>query len=112
MIDDFKYGCFRVDGKEFLGDLMMIQDKAHFWQSRSGRELQMKELLDVLDSKPQIIVIGSGAGGLFKVPNNIIQDMYVKGIRVIVEKNTDAIKKYNELLESGKRICGLFPGSC
>ena len=27
MIDDYKYGCFWVDGKEYLGDLMIKNNK-------------------------------------------------------------------------------------
>lgn len=57
-----------------------------------------------------ILIIGSGnngQGGKGFPQNNIVQFVYnttlKKGQQVIIMKNNDAIKKYNQLVEEGKR---------
>ena len=118
MIEEYTYGCFRADGKEFLGDLMIRNGRAHYWQTLEGRKLEFKDVNKLLEEEPEVLVIGTGAGGLLKVGEEIrkyVMDWSVgnrKKIFLYVEKNTEAIKKINEAIEQGKKVCGVLAGGC
>jgi hypothetical protein len=118
MIEEYTYGCFRADGKEFLGDLMIRNCEPHYWQTLEGRKLEIKDVDKLLEEEPEVFVIGTGAGGLLKVDEEIRKHVmswsvgHNKKIFLYIEKNTDAIKRINEAMKQGKNVCALLAGGC
>jgi hypothetical protein len=118
MIDDYKYGCFWVDGKEYLGDLMIKNNKPKYWQDLEGREIKVKHISSLLSEEPEVFIIGTGAGGLLKVGDDV-KDYFNRWKMAnnrktfcYIEKNTDAIKRINDAMKNGKMVCALLAGSC
>jgi len=121
MIDDYKYGCFRADGKEFLGDLKIVNNKAKYWQDLEDRKLRFTHIKELLNENPDVFVIGTGAGGLLEVGNEIsdaLQNWAISKTSAAnrkiyhIKKNTEAIKIINQSIASGKKVCAVLAGGC
>ncbi len=118
MIEEYKYGCFKADGKEFLGDLKIKNNKAHYWQDLEDRELKTLHINDLLKEKPDVFVIGTGAGGLLRIGENIneyLNSWVLNSGRKSsyhIKKNSEAIKIINSAIERGQRVCAVLAGGC
>lgn len=121
MIDEYKYGCFHADGKEFLGDLKIVNNKARYWQDLEDRKLRFEHIKELLNENPDVFVIGTGAGGLLEVGTEIADSLQSwvinrtdpsKRKSYHIKKNTEAIKIINQAIASEKKVCAVLAGSC
>ena len=106
-IQEYKLGAFIIDGKQFLGSIKIIEDKVRYWE-KDAQTLELKDIDELLKSQPEFLVIGTGAGGLLKVPENIKQSVTSKGISLIIGKTQEVIKQFNELKTGNKKVAGIF----
>jgi len=118
MIESYKYGCFHADGKEFLGDLKIKNNKAHYWQELEDRKLRISHIKELIKEDPDFFVIGTGAGGLLQVGqdiNEFLQNWTMQrrqGQKYFIKKNTEAIKIINDAITNNKKVCALLAGGC
>ncbi len=118
MIDEYTYGCFKIQGKEFLSDVKIQSNRPRYWQDLGGRELKISHISELLKENPDVFVIGTGAGGLLKigqeVEEHILSWKLNTGMNPItfVGKNTDAIKVVNDSIRQGKVVCAVLPSGC
>ena len=107
-IQEYKLGAFIIDGKQFIGSIKIIENnKVRYWE-RETQILDLKDIDELLRSNPEYLVVGTGAGGLLKIPDNIRQAVVLKGISLVVGKTQEAIKRFNELSLSKKKVVGIF----
>jgi len=60
---------------------------------------------EIIDKKPDILIIGTGYFGLMKVPKELIEKIKSSGIKqVIVKKTGEACTEYNKLYKKNKII--------
>ena len=107
MIQEYKLGAFIIDGKQFIGSIKIINDKVRYWE-RETQILDVKDIEELLRAEPEFLVIGTGAGGLLKVPDAIRQSVNLKGISLIIGKTQEVVKRFNELKISKKKVVGIF----
>lgn len=118
MIDEYTYGCFVVDGKQFLGDLKIQNNRARYWQDLEDRDLKIAHISDLLNENPDVFVIGTGAGGLLnvsqEVEDHILSWKLNTGLNPTTHtvKNTQAIEIINNALSNGKKVCAVLPSGC
>lgn len=101
-ITAYSFGRMEINGKIYTSDLIIYPAgpiKASWWR-RQGHSLSALDIMELIDSGPEIIVVGTGASGLMK-PENDLQDLLtVKGIELIFLPTAEATTKYNELATS------------
>lgn len=97
-----------IDGRIFTSDLIIYPDKInHSWWRKEGHLLQIDDLSEVLKENPEIIIIGTGYSGVMKVDKDLITYLKSKGIEIIVEKTSEAVKIFNEVSPFKKTIACL-----
>ena len=108
MIDGYEFGEITIDGKTYHHDVIIYKDKVDdSWRRVEGHKLSLGDIATILDKKPEILVIGTGADGVMNVPAGVIASIEAKGIRVIVRKTVDACEEYNSLSPSKNVIAAL-----
>ena len=112
MIDNYKFGEFVVDGKTFKSNIELINDKVQQHRYLENHELSLDDFTSLINAKPEIIIIGTGAYGVVKPPKEIIEFIEKQGIKVIAEKTGNACKTYNELIKQGKKVAALMHNTC
>ena len=73
-IDGYSFGRMAIGGKEFKSDLIIYKDgriKENWWRAQ-GHYLFPDDITSVIDAAPEMLVIGTGAMGLMKVSEALL----------------------------------------
>jgi len=112
MIDSYTFGTFIIDGKRFDSNVKIIQDKATKCRYFENHIIELNDFVDMVDKKPEYIIIGTGESGVIRVPEEIREYIEKAGIKLIMEKTGDACDIYNSLIKKKKRVCALLHNTC
>src|SRR3989344_419923 len=104
IIDEFKFGSFRIDGRTYLSDIKIINNTIKYWSGRQKHELNLESVQDLASSSPDMVIIGTGAAGLVKVPIDVKMYFMQNRIPIIIEKTDLACKEFNKATKNGKKI--------
>ena len=105
MIDLYDFGEVFIDGKRYTSDVIIYPDRVNdSWWRKQGHQLCVDDLEDVLESRPDTIVVGTGNPGLMVVLPETEKQINSKGIKLIVQPTKEACKTYNKLSPSQKVI--------
>jgi hypothetical protein len=111
-VERYSFGRMVVDGQEHTDDLILLPDRVvPNWWREEGHRLSVKDLESVLDAQPEVLVVGTGAQGVMKVPHETRHVVKEAGIELKIAKTDDAWRTYNDL--QGKReTAGAFHLTC
>ncbi len=111
-IENYEFGKIVIDGKKYTSDLLIFENeiKSNWWR-KEGHFLHLEDLNWVLNKKPNLIIIGTGNSGVMKVPQNLIEKLNKRGIKVIDQKTQKAVKTFNEK-RNEKNIAAGFHLTC
>ena len=66
----------------------------------------------LINNNPEYIVFGTGASGIMPVPSEIKEYIQKRGIKLIIQKTTDACQTYNALIKEGKKVAAFLHNTC
>jgi hypothetical protein len=112
MIDSYKFGEFIIKGKTYKCNVELVGETVKEHRHLDNHELNLDDFTDLINAKPEIIIIGTGAYGVVKPPKEILEFIEKQGIKVIVEKTGTACKTYDSLLKQGKKVAALMHNTC
>ncbi|SFM94810.1 Mth938-like domain-containing protein [Thermodesulforhabdus norvegica] len=113
MIEDYGFGHMVINGRKYTADLKIISDRViSDWWRREGHRLHIDDITDIIDARPEVVVLGTGAFGFMKVPSEVVDFLEARGIEVVVEKTKEAVKRFNGLKEAGRLVAGAFHLTC
>ena len=99
-INDYGFGRITIDGKDFTGDVKIIKGKiVPNWWRRQGHLLQLADIADIIDAKPEVLVVGTGAAGVMRIHPEVKEHLKKKGISLRAAKSSEAVEIFNNLLE-------------
>jgi hypothetical protein len=108
MIDSYEFGRIVINGKRYDSDLIVFSDKVRSgWWRKEGHRLHVEDLKEVLEVKPEVLVVGTGYSGLMTVPPETRKYIESKGIELMVQKTTEACETFNRLVKSRKVVAAL-----
>lgn len=112
-INSYSFGKIVVDGTEYTADLIILPDRVYSsWWRKEGHSLCMEDLVEIFKDKIEIIVVGTGAYGRMKVPDEVIRELKQKGIETYIAETEKAVALFNKLTEEGKKVAGAFHLTC
>jgi len=68
------------------------------WWRDTGHLLQLKDIQDVVEAEPGILIIGTGASGLLRLADGLISNLENRGMTVYVQASASAVEKFNQLV--------------
>ena len=105
MIEEYTFGSIIIDGNQYHADVKIFPDHiVSNWWRKEGHILNQDDIEDVLESKPQIFIIGTGYSGLLKVGDTLRKHITSQGTLLIIQKTGEAWKKYNKLAPHQKVV--------
>jgi hypothetical protein len=108
MIDSYSFGSIVIDGKKYKKDLIIFPERIkENWLRSRGHLLTEKDIREVLDYRPGIFIIGTGASGLMKVDDSVREKLGSMGIDYLIKKSGDAVDEYNRVCRDKKTVCAL-----
>ena len=107
-IDSYQFGRIVINGKKYSSDVIIFPDnvKDNWWR-KTGHQLCLEDIAEVITEKPEVLVVGTGASGLMKVLPEVKEIIDAGGIKLIVEPTDKACKIYNHLCRSQKVVATL-----
>ena len=113
MIDDYSFGHISIDGTEYTSDIIIypdgrIQDS---WWRKSGHRLCVDDIVELINTNPQIIIAGTGSPGLMKPDKELEKELVDKGIEFKAVSSKEAVKVYNQLIGE-KKVGACFHLTC
>lgn len=107
-IDYYSFGRITIDGKDYSSDVIIYPDRVNSsWWRKEGHRLDIEDLKDILESKPEILIVGTGAYGTMVVPGETEEFLKRKGIKLIADNTKSACETFNSLSGSGKVVAAL-----
>ncbi|MDP2820991.1 MAG: MTH938/NDUFAF3 family protein [bacterium] len=113
MITGYDFGKISINGDDYYVDVFIDwNEKVKNWQREESHSVKEKDLKEVLDLKPDIIVIGTGESEMLRVLPEIQELIINNDIGLVVKKTLEAISFFNKSLAENKKIIGLFHLTC
>ena len=107
-IDSYQFGLIVVNGEKYTSDVIIFpQSIKGSWWRRSGHELCLEDIAEVIAENPEVLVIGTGASGLMEVLPEVEQAAQAQRIKLIVETTDEACNTYNQLSHSQRLVAAL-----
>ncbi|MCK4284428.1 MAG: Mth938-like domain-containing protein [Candidatus Brocadiae bacterium] len=78
----------------------------------AGHSLCREDLEPVLDKRPDVLIIGTGAHGLMQVPAQMRQYLASRCAEVHVQRTDRACETYNELAGGERRVVAALHLTC
>lgn len=112
-IDSYSFGSIIIGGKKYQNDVIVFPDKTREnWWRKEGHLLSLGDLREVIDFKPEVLIIGKGAYGVMDIPRDTREKIEKMGMELIVEKTRKATELFNKKLKEGKKVVGAFHLTC
>jgi len=108
-IDEFRFGYFIVDGKEYDSDIRIIDNMVEIWHDHG---LSWDDVLPATKSNPKTIIIGTGSSGVVQVSGDIKEKLKQLNIELIVDKTQEACRIFNDLREKGEKVNAVLHSTC
>jgi len=108
MIESYDFGRIVINGKRFGSDLIIFPDRVNSnWWRKEGRILSADDVKEIVDARPEVLIVGTGYSGLMKILPQTERCLESSGIELIAAKTEKACKIYNELSKSRKVVGAL-----
>jgi len=113
MIESFSFGVMVIGGRRITSDLTIypngrIQDG--WWRSR-GHKLIRRDIQALVDSNPEVIIVGMGVNGLMKPERGLDKWVQSLGIEFMAGPNDKAVAWYNQQIGKN-RVGACFHLTC
>jgi len=101
-IEEYAWGTIKINGQTYTNDVKIVRGKVvPNWWRKEGHNLFPEDIEDILDAKPEVLVVGTGHDGLMRVSAAVREQLAVGGIELVAERTRKAVEEYNRV--SGAR---------
>jgi hypothetical protein len=108
MIESYEFGRIVIKGKRYTTDVIIYPDHVEDnWRREEAHSLSPVDLWAVIQARPEVLVVGTGRSGLMRVLSETEEYLCERGIRLIAERTTEAVRIYNQLCQSTKVVAAL-----
>lgn len=107
-IDSYSFGEIIIDGHAYTSDVIIYVDHVDAsWWRKEGHRLHPEDIVDALNARPDILIIGTGYAGVMTVPKKTLEHIASQGVDVKVERTGKAVDLFNSLQGKKKSVIAL-----
>jgi hypothetical protein len=110
-IDRYRFGEIVISGESYSHDIMLVAGRVVKWWRRTGHEVAVVDLTEIIAAGPEVVIIGTGAYGAVRILPETGSFLASKGIKLIALPSQQACEKYNEL-RSKHQVAAAFHLTC
>ncbi|MHC4665250.1 MAG: Mth938-like domain-containing protein [Planctomycetota bacterium] len=112
-IDSYQFGKIVIDGVAYSGDCLILGDSVQpNWWRKQGHLLSAEDVQPVIVAKPSVLVVGCGASGLMKVPQDTRLALQESNIQLEALDTHKAVQRFNELSQAGANVAAALHLTC
>ncbi len=107
-INSYRFGEIKIGEKIYTNDVIIFPDHVEGnWWRKEGHSLALEDLDTVLHpraSKPDILLVGTGAYGALKIQTALIEHLEELGIEMVSGPTKEICQKHKSLANSAKNL--------
>jgi len=112
-IDSYQFGKVVIDGVTYTSDCMIVEGVVQpNWWRRQGHLLCAEDLQQIVQAKPEVLVVGCGASGVMEVSEQAKRLLEEKGIVLEALRTDKACERFNELSRTGVNVAAALHLTC
>ncbi|MBA7614480.1 MAG: hypothetical protein E3J23_04865 [Candidatus Stahlbacteria bacterium] len=112
-IESYSFGSIKIDGIIYKKDVIIFPERVFSpWWRESGHSLSINDLKEVIEYKPDLIIIGTGALGAVSIPNSTLEFLRINEIRVKILQTKDAVSIFNQEMEKRQNVVACLHLTC
>jgi hypothetical protein len=109
----YSFGRVKIDDQTMTRDLILLGEEVLSpWIRKEGHRLYVDDLKWVLDRHPDVVIVGTGAFGGLRVPQETVDLLNEKGIELQALNTEKAVEVYNHCVEQGDRAACCLHLTC
>lgn len=110
-IESYDFGRVVIGGKVYTSDVLVFPEgvKERWWR-REGHKICLEDLREVLERKPEVLVVGTGYSGLVEIPSGLAGELQAKGIKLKAAPTREAVELYNKI--KGPKVIAALHLTC
>lgn len=114
MINKCSFGKMEIDGRAYTSDLTILPggEIADGWRRIRGHHLVLEDMQRLLESRPGIIVVGTGIYGRMRIDPALEAHLTHSGIELIAQPTKSAAQTYNDRISGSTAVAGCFHLTC
>jgi len=108
IIDSYQFGLIVVNGKGYTSGIIIFPSRViDSWWGKSGHQLCLNDIAEVMSENPEVLVVGTGVSGGMRVLPEVKESADARGIKLIVKTTDKACNTYNQLCHSQRAVAAL-----
>ncbi len=112
-INSYTFGHIVIDGKTYTSDVIIYGDRVDAaWWRKEGHRLHSDDLVDAMNVRPAVLIIGTGYVGMMTVPKETIEYITAHNVDVKVERTGKAVEIFNAFLAQKKHVIAALHITC
>jgi hypothetical protein len=112
-IDSYEFGRIVIDGVAYNNDCLILGGGVRpNWWRKQGHVLSIEDVQPIIEAKPQVLIIGTGASGMMKVPAEIQKLLTEHKIEIEMLSTARAVERFNELSQSEANVAAALHLTC
>ncbi len=113
-IEHYEFGKIIINQKIYTSDIKIFAGKIiPNWWRKEGHCLCIEDIKDLLETNPQILIVGCGANSMMKVLPEVTDYCKQNNIQLYSLDTVSAVKKFNLLYpQKTKMLAGCFHLTC
>lgn len=113
MIDSYSFGRIVIDGHEHRCDVAVHPGGRIVspWWREEGHRLTMADLARLMESKPEILIAGTGSSGMVQPDDDIANLLARQDIQFVALPTDEAVSLYNDVAPR-RKVAACFHLTC
>lgn len=106
-VDSYEFGRIVINGRTYTHDVLILPDRVERWWRREGHRVHPEDLREVLEGRPEVLVVGKGYSGEMEVPEETVRALRERGIELVAEETRKAVESFNRLSKTKRVVAAL-----
>jgi len=112
-IESYRFGSIKINGTVYRKDVIIFPDRVSYpWWRKEGHSLLIDDLKEVIDYKPDTLIIGTGAYGVMRVPDSTVDALKEKKLKIETLKTNEAVLAFNEAMKKKQNVVACLHLTC
>ena len=112
-INSFDFGSVKINNKKYRNDVIVsYKGNVQEVETQLRHLISKREFSLLLYDQPEMIVVGNGVEGDMQMSPDVLKIAQQKNIKVIDLPSAEAVKKFNKLVGSGKKVVAYIHSTC
>lgn len=113
MIEDYAFGRMVIDGTTYRKDVKIIGGAVvSDWWRDEGHRVKESDIADILESNPDILVLGKGQPGQMESTPSLRRLLEIENIELVEQDTAQALQTFNRLNGEGRKVAAGFHLTC